>query len=274
MESIHGAMRYWLVEHPTVSDFEWKNGTTWGASLQFLIPTVSTYLSLTFLLSHSPLPTLRPSVLRLASTVHNFTILLLSLLMAVGCSLSALSQLPHPQWIFCFPSNQIPPRGPLFFWAYVFYISKIIEFVDTLLIILAGSIRRLSFLHVYHHATVVVMSYIWLETSQSLFPIALVTNASVHTLMYAYYLLSGLGFRPSWKRLVTDCQIIQFVISFLLSGVMLFYHFARFRCSGIWGWCFNAIFNASLLYLFVDFHSKNYARKKLLQNGEDKPKSS
>ncbi|CAN0878588.1 hypothetical protein LINGRAHAP2_LOCUS12557 [Linum grandiflorum] len=50
--------------------------------------------------------------------------------------------------------------------------------------------RRLSFLHVYHHATVVVIG----------------------------------------------------------SG-----------CSGIWGWCFDAVFIATLLYLFLDFHKKTYS---------------
>ncbi|CAI0381715.1 unnamed protein product [Linum tenue] len=40
---------------------------------------------------------------------------------------------------------------------------------------------------------------------------------------------------------------------------MLYYHFAGGGCSGMWGWCFNAVFNASLLALFVDFHGKSYA---------------
>lgn len=117
------------------------------------------------------------------------------------------------------------------------------------------------------------MCYIWLETSQSLFPVALVTNASVHTVMYGYYLMCTVGIRPSWKRLVTDCQIVQFVFSFLVSGVMLYYHFARAPCSGVLGWCFNAAFNASLLYLFIDFHSKNYKKKKQLKMGGDKDKA-
>lgn len=107
------------------------------------------------------------------------------------------------------------------------------------------------------------MCYLWLSTSQTLFPVALVTNASVHVVMYGYYLLSALGHRPWWKRLVTDLQIIQFVFSFGISGLMLYYHFSRSSgCSGILGWCFNAVFNASLLLLFVDFHSKNYANKR------------
>ncbi|KDO43464.1 hypothetical protein CISIN_1g0456431mg, partial [Citrus sinensis] len=90
----------------------------------------------------------------------------------------------------------ISPSGPLFFHAYIFYLSKIHEFLDTLLIILSNSIQRLTFLHVYHHATVVVMCYLWLQTKQSLFPIALVTNASVHVIMYGYYLLCVMGLLP------------------------------------------------------------------------------
>ncbi|KAF5733307.1 GNS1/SUR4 membrane family protein [Tripterygium wilfordii] len=71
-----------------------------------------------------------------------------------------------------------------------------------------------------------------------------------------------MGMRPKWKRLVTDCQIVQFVFSFAISGRMLYYHFTGSGCSGILGWCFNAVFNASLLLLFVDFHGKSYAKRR------------
>lgn len=272
MESIFSTIKYWLVDHPTITNFEWNHEITHFSSLQFLIFTIITYLSLTFLLSHSSLSPLPPPLLRLISAVHNLIILLLSFTMAVGCTLSTLFHMPAPHLIFCFPANQTPPRGPAFFWAYIFYLSKILEFIDTLLIILSGSIGRLSFLHVYHHSTVLIMCYIWLETSQSLFPVALVTNATVHTVMYGYYLMCTLGIRPSWKRLVTDCQIVQFVFSFLVSGVMLYYHFTRYPCSGFLGWCFNAAFNASLLYLFIDFHSKNYKNKKRVARMETEDK--
>ncbi|OMO92100.1 GNS1/SUR4 membrane protein [Corchorus olitorius] len=190
--------------------------------------------------------------------------------MAVGCTLSII--IPNPssfRHIICFPPNTLP-TGPLFFWAYIFYLSKILEFVDTLLIILSKSKQRLTFLHVYHHATVLVMCYLWLTTRQSLFPIALVTNATVHVVMYFYYLLCAMGMRPKWKRLVTDCQIVQFVFSFAVSVLMLYYHFTGSGCSGIWGWCFNAVFNASLLALFVDFHGKSYAKRKASVVDKDK----
>ncbi|XP_042492751.1 elongation of fatty acids protein 3-like [Macadamia integrifolia] len=270
MEWIHSNLRWWLVDHPVVSNFEWKEGQTWGASSQFVATTVLTYLSLTTVLhlkttSATPSTSPTPLFLRLISAVHNLILLLLSIIMAIGCTLSTASQMKDIRWIFCFPPNT-PPSGPIFFWAYIFYLSKFLEFIDTVLILLSPSTnRRLTFLHVYHHAVVVVMCYLWLHTSQSLFPVALVTNASVHTVMYGYYMLCSIGRRPWWKRLVTDFQILQFVFSFGVSMVMLWFHFnggGGGVCCGIWGWCFNAVFNASLMVLFVDFHSRNYAGRR------------
>ncbi|KAL6180554.1 hypothetical protein ACLB2K_047215 [Fragaria x ananassa] len=248
-------LQYWLVDHPTILHFTWTEGETPASTLLFLTLALLTYLSLTLLLTRLPLP---PLNLKPISALHNLTLLLLSLTMALGCTLSILSS---PSSTLCFSPTTTTPTGPLFFWAYVFYLSKLLEFLDTLLIILTRSLHRLSFLHVYHHATVLLMCYLWLHTRQSLFPVALVTNACVHVLMYAYYFLCAVGIRPRWKRAVTDCQIVQFVFSFAVSGRMLYLHFSGSGCSGIWGWCFNAVFNASLLALFLDFHGKSYASR-------------
>ncbi|KAG2705285.1 hypothetical protein I3760_05G044800 [Carya illinoinensis] len=272
MNPIVSTLQYWLVNHPTILHFSWTPGLTPASTPLFLFLTLLSYLSLTFLLSRRliPLPSsLGPSVLKPISALHNLALLLLSLVMAVGCTLSIITHTPHLHWIICFPPHT-RPSGPLFFWAYVFYLSKILEFVDTLLIILSNSLQRLTFLHVYHHSTVLIMCYIWLHTSQSLFPVALVTNASVHVVMYAYYLLCAIGVRPRWKRLVTDFQIVQFLFSFAVSGRMLYEHFTGSGCSGIWGWYFNAVFNASLLALFLDFHVKSYTKKNNKMGQKDK----
>ncbi|XP_021735945.1 putative elongation of fatty acids protein DDB_G0272012 [Chenopodium quinoa] len=264
METVIKTAKNWLVYHPTIHNFEWKTGTTNGASLQFLILTVVSYISLTLLLSrYSFRPVSLP--LRSISIVYNLFSFSLSLLMAVGCGLSTLSQMPNPDWIFCFPANHTPTRGPVFFWGYVFYLSKILEFTDTLLILLNGNStrRRLSFLHVFHHSMVLIMCYIWIDAAQSLFPLGVVTNASVHTVMYGYYLMCSLGVRPSWKRMVTNIQIIQFIFGFFAAGVALYYHLVKYPCSGPkYAWSFGVVFNTSLLYLFVDFYSKSYKNKK------------
>ncbi|MQM15483.1 hypothetical protein Taro_048427 [Colocasia esculenta] len=264
------AARWWLVEHPVVASFEWDERRTWGASPRFPAAVVAAYLSLTFLLRGllftpqlGPPATLR-RVLWVVSPIHSGFLLLLSLVMATGCCLAAAAQMPSPSWIFCFPRGTIQPRGPVFFWAYVFYLSKVYELVDTLLILLAADRRRLSFLHVYHHAVVVGLCYLWLSARQSLLPVGLVTNASVHVIMYAYYLCSSVGLRwpPQWKRAVTNCQIVQFWFSFAVSLVFLWLHFfgtGGKGCSGSREWLLNAAFNASLLTLFQNFHKANYS---------------
>ncbi|XP_012843160.1 PREDICTED: LOW QUALITY PROTEIN: putative elongation of fatty acids protein DDB_G0272012 [Erythranthe guttata] len=213
--TLYDAVHYWLVDHPIISQYEWQPGVTPGASPFFVSTAAVTYLSLTLLFHRYPiLPTLPPAALRLAAAAHNVILCLLSIVMAAGCTLSVLHQTPPDNltWGVCFPAGATRARGPTFFWAHVFYFSKILEFADTLLILLGGSgsrSRRLSFLHVYHHAAVLVMCYMWLAEAQTLFPVGLVTNASVHVLMYAYYLLAALGFRPPWKEMVTNGQITQ-----------------------------------------------------------------
>lgn len=43
---------------------------------------------------------------------------------------------------------------------YIFFVSKIGEFNDTVIMLLKGNIRQVSFLHVYHHATISVIWWI------------------------------------------------------------------------------------------------------------------
>ncbi|THU69789.1 hypothetical protein C4D60_Mb08t18110 [Musa balbisiana] len=54
------------------------------------------------------------------------------------------------------------------------------------------------------------MCYVWLSTSQSLMPIAHVTNAAVHVAITA-----DCCWPLRWKRAITELQIAQFVFSYL-----------------------------------------------------------
>ena len=255
------------MEHPAIASFEWSEQQSWASSPKFPVAAALAYLSLAYvfrclLFSSSGSHPHLLRVVRFISPLHNVFLFLLSLVMAVGCSIAS-TQMPSPSWIFCFPAGTAQ-KGPVFFWAYVFYLSKIYEFIDTFLILLAADKRRLSFLHIYHHAAVVGVTYQWIRTPQSLLPVGLVTNASVHVVMYAYYLSASLGWRwsPRWKKTVTSCQIVQFCFSFVISLVFFWLHFFETGgkgCSGgIKGWAQNGAFNASLLALFFNFHKNNY----------------
>ncbi len=52
----------------------------------------------------------------------------------------------------CNAFNAVNP--PLGFILYVFYLSKILDFLDTVFIILEKRWSQLSFLHVYHHTSI------------------------------------------------------------------------------------------------------------------------
>jgi hypothetical protein len=57
------------------------------------------------------------------------------------------------------PFNQTDPN--VGFILYVFYLSKILDFLDTVFIILEKRWKQLSFLHVYHHTSIfLVLSFL------------------------------------------------------------------------------------------------------------------
>lgn len=58
------------------------------------------------------------------------------------------------------------PKGQLFFWSYMYYLSKYYEFIDTLLLLLRK--KATSALHVFHHALVLLMAWLWVDQVQTL----------------------------------------------------------------------------------------------------------
>ncbi|RRT54672.1 hypothetical protein B296_00049012 [Ensete ventricosum] len=170
-----------------------------------------------------------------------------------GSRLRSLSRRPPS-----LPPLRYRPRRAPSLRTYVFYLSKLYELANSFLILLVGR-RGLTFLH----AVVVVMCYVWLSTSQSLMPIALVTNAGVHVAMHAYHLSSSGDCRwpLHWKRAVTELQIARSssASSSLASssGITSPTVGSRGCSAGSY-----AAFNASLLALFINFRLKAYKEAK------------
>ena len=123
-------------------------------------------------------------------------------------------------------------RGPLWFWSYLYYLSKYYELFDTVLQLLKGRPPPHFFLHVYHHATVLLMAWFWLQYAQSLQFIGLLFNASVHVVMYYYYFRRVLGWSVWWKRYVTNFQIVQFGTSAVCYVVTLALLASGAECAG------------------------------------------
>ena len=96
----------------------------------------------------------------------------------------------------------------------LFMLSKLPELVDTFFLVARG--RPVSFLHAFHHAS--VMIYCWLAYGKSsnsglLFA---TMNYLVHSLMYLYFTLQAAGLKPTWGAHVTRLQIAQMVAGVLI----------------------------------------------------------
>ncbi|RKO93200.1 polyunsaturated fatty acid elongation enzyme [Blyttiomyces helicus] len=97
--------------------------------------------------------------------------------------------------------------------AWLFYYSKIFEFVDTFIMVIKKNNRQISFLHIYHHASIFC---VWYDpffssyTCPSYFSAAL--NSFIHVVMYGYYFFSAIGIKQVSfiKRYITAMQMTQF----------------------------------------------------------------
>lgn len=107
---------------------------------------------------------------------------------------------------------------------YIFYLSKILEFIDTVLMALRKSFRQITFLHLYHHASIFVIWWViiyYAPGGDSYFSAML--NSFIHVILYGYYLWSSLasklpeGKKPTfthpqyYRQYITRMQLIQFM---------------------------------------------------------------
>ena len=106
----------------------------------------------------------------------------------------------------CVPTVYFGDTG---IWAFLFVISKVLEFGDTLFIVLRK--QPLIFLHWYHHSTVLVWSWFIYAYVQAPGRWYACINFLVHSFMYSYYFLRALRVRMPRvvSVFVTSIQIAQ-----------------------------------------------------------------
>uniref|UniRef100_A0A674D1G3 Elongation of very long chain fatty acids protein n=1 Tax=Salmo trutta TaxID=8032 RepID=A0A674D1G3_SALTR len=146
-----------------------------------------------------------------------------------------------------------------------YYFSKVIEFMDTFFFILRKNNHQITFLHIYHHASMLNIWWFvmnWVPCGHSYFGASL--NSFIHVLMYSYYGLSAVpAIRPYlwWKKYITQGQLIQFFLTMYQT-----------ICAVIWpcgfprGWLFFQIFYmASLIAFFSNFYIQTYKKHRVSQ---------
>merc|ERR1719191_85428 len=99
------------------------------------------------------------------------------------------------------------------FVLHVFYLSKVLDFADTVFMIVKRNWRQVSFLHVYHHTSIFLIY--WLN-AQAFYDgdiyFTVVLNGAIHFIMYGYYLAAcfNLKIPVIIKKSITNAQLVQF----------------------------------------------------------------
>ncbi|KAM7343795.1 very long chain fatty acid elongase 7-like [Cochliomyia hominivorax] len=99
-------------------------------------------------------------------------------------------------------------------FTYLYFISKLLDLLETMFFILRKKFNQVSFLHVYHHTAMLYAPFIyfnWYFGTQMV--VIGYINSFIHVLMYTYYFLSALDTNMNvklWKQIITTSQILQF----------------------------------------------------------------
>ncbi|KAL4235653.1 hypothetical protein ACF0H5_004048 [Mactra antiquata] len=144
-----------------------------------------------------------------------------------------------------------------------FFFSKVIELLDTVFFILRKKDRQVTFLHVYHHCSMIINWYLgarYVAGGQSFFVAML--NSFIHIFMYSYYTLAAIGPHMQkylwWKRYLTTMQLMQFFAFVVHTGYNLL-----IDCDFPRGYNIAVFLYAiSLIVLFGNFFSRTYIDKK------------
>lgn len=145
---------------------------------------------------------------------------------------------------------------------WLWYVSKFIEFLDTIFFVMRKKDNQVSKLHLFHHSIMPINSWVtvkFVPGGHAIF--GGVINSFVHLVMYSYYLLSALG--PGmkkylwWKRYVTTLQMGQFMLIFIHMMQTLF-----IDCGFPRVYAYFVIFNAvNFLIMFKNFYSSAYDKQ-------------
>ncbi|CAG5115281.1 unnamed protein product [Candidula unifasciata] len=200
----------------------------------------------------------KPWDLKHTIIVYNFAMVILSLYISIGTVVGIYKAGGYS--VFCDSLEKYQEYHYMNI-GWLFFISKPIEFLDTVFFILRKKNSQITFLHVYHHATMTVFTWLGVKFlpggSNVIYPLI---NSFVHAIMYTYYGLSAFG--PSmrkylwWKKYLTTLQISQFVI-FLTQGVLNVVYDCPFPKVFVYA---VYVYTFSILLLFINFYIKAYIK--------------
>jgi len=256
------------IEH-YINNFQWIPGVS-----PLSLPIYPIIASLLYLLLVGTIYSFRkgpePKLLSTIMMIHNVVLVFLSGLMFFGTLMQIFHLIINENWslwqLACDPEGGLA-QGPLYFWTYLFYVTKYYELIDTFFIVFKG--KRPSFLHIYHHVATLNLAFLGMQTSTTSQWFAVLANTFIHMFMYTYYILEKIYHNIWWKKWLTTAQIIQFwlIAMSLLLWLLLHIQNLPSGCSGELYSCMACILvQMSFYLLFHRFYRETYEKRSDFQN--------
>ncbi|KAK7309264.1 hypothetical protein RJT34_05839 [Clitoria ternatea] len=264
---------FYLSEHPSIVGFRWSDSLCWGSSWSFLFSAIALYIVFSLFLHFSLALLLRRGQrvpLGPLPAIHSLSLSLISATIFTGILLSAATEIKETrwfwrrsktplQWLLCFPLGT-RPSGRVFFWSYVFYLSRFLHMLRTIFGILRR--RKFALSQVFYHSMSTFMSFLWLEFSQSFQVLAIMFTTLAYSVMYGHKFWTAIGARGACFGFVLNCQIVLFGCNLVCHVGVLLMHFFKGGCNGIGAWVLNSVLNGAILLLFINFYLREYFGKK------------
>ncbi|KAJ3674374.1 hypothetical protein LUZ60_004990 [Juncus effusus] len=261
---------YWLAEHPAIVGFRWSHSQLFGSTWSFLVSSLFLYfVSAVFLHVVLSLAGRRkPIPLGPIPAMHSLSMALVSGVIFLGILVSSIAEIRDTrwawrgrtrnspiQWLFCFPPGT-RPSGRVFFWSYMFYLSRFLHLFRAYIAILRR--RRSIMARVFCHGALVAMSFLWLEFSQSFQVLAILTTTLAYAVVFGYRFWAGVGLpvKTGSAPVVFGCQLLLVFCNTVCQFGVIFAHFGKGGCSGIGAWVVNSVLNAALFGAFLHFYGK------------------
>lgn len=263
-------LSYHLSEHPLIVNFRWSHIHSWGSTWSFLFTSIALYLSVSLLLHLLLLLFLgrrnnRPVPLGPIPALHSLLMSVISATIFAGILLSSAAEIRDTRWfwtrtkttplrwLLCFPLGT-RPSGRVFFWSYMFYLSRFLHMFRTFLTVLRR--RKLVFCQLFNNSIMTFMSFSWLEFSQSFQVVAILLTTSVYTVVYGYRFWTAVGLPSRCFNFVVHCQVVLLGCNLICHVGVLSLHLVKGGCNGIGAWIFNSVLNSVILLLFINFYLK------------------
>ncbi|QGM48699.1 MPPV-075 GNS1/SUR4-like protein [Magpiepox virus 2] len=226
------------------------------------LPTIfiSTIYLITVWLGPKLMKNRKPMKLRWVLVIYNFSMVYINFYIVkeliISSSAIGYSYICQP---IDYSDNVYEVRIARALWWY--YISKGIEYLDTIFFVLRKKFNQISFLHVYHHFTMFTLGWIgikWFAGGQAFLGAEI--NSFVHVIMYTYYGLAACGptFRKYlwWKRYLTIMQLIQFHIAIGHTAMSIYTDCPYPR----WVQWAVIIYAVTFIILFGNFYFRTYKK--------------